>query len=63
VRGRRGDGCRCGVRGTGTDAQPIVGQGITFLNADVEGYEKQVLSSLDFTRTGRASSWPNRPRR
>jgi FkbM family methyltransferase len=32
------------------DAQPIVEQGIAFLNADVEGYEKQVLSGLDFTR-------------
>jgi FkbM family methyltransferase len=32
------------------DAQPIVRQGIAFLNADVEGYEKQVFSGIDFTR-------------
>jgi len=32
------------------DAQPIVQQGISFLNADVEGYEKQVFAGLDFSR-------------
>jgi len=30
--------------------QPLVGAGITFLNADVEGYEKQVFSGIDFKR-------------
>lgn len=32
------------------DRHPIVHQGITFMNADVEGYEKQVFSGLDFSR-------------
>ena len=30
--------------------QPLLGGGITFLNADVEGYEKQVFSGIDFQR-------------
>jgi FkbM family methyltransferase len=32
------------------DRHPLVHQGIHFMNVDVEGYEKQVLSGLDFTR-------------
>jgi len=32
------------------DKYPLVHNGIMFLNADVEGYEKQVFSGLDFSR-------------
>jgi FkbM family methyltransferase len=32
------------------DRHPLVHKGIHFMNVDVEGYEKQVLSGLDFTR-------------
>jgi FkbM family methyltransferase len=32
------------------DRYPLVHKGITFMNVDVEGYEKRVFSGLDFTR-------------
>jgi FkbM family methyltransferase len=32
------------------DTHPVVQDGVAFLNADVEGFEKQVFSGLDFTR-------------
>jgi FkbM family methyltransferase len=32
------------------EQQPIVRSGVTFLNADVEGFEKQVFSGLDFEK-------------